>query len=109
MKIAVIGAGGLGAYFGGVLQRAGHPVSLLVTPRHVEPIRASGLRVTTDREDFTVHPAQVTISATDIGVVDVVVITVKMYQLDAVATELKALIGPNTIVGNYMVTAIILI
>lgn len=97
MKIAVVGAGGVGAFFGGCLQRAGHDVALLVTPRHVAPIRDRGLRVTSDDAEFTVHPA-VTTDAREIGPVDAVLVTVKTYQLDAAAGEIGPLVGPETIV-----------
>ena len=58
MKIGVIGAGGVGAYFAAVLARSGHEVHVVATPRHLEPIRARGIEVTKGdgSPSFTVHP-----------------------------------------------------
>lgn len=98
MKIAMVGAGGIGAYFGGCLLRAGYDVSFVVTDRHVQPIRDSGLRVTTDHEDFVVKPTVVTTSPRDIGLVDVVIVAVKTYQLAATTADISCLVGPNTVV-----------
>ncbi|MGO1315776.1 MAG: ketopantoate reductase family protein [Cellulomonadaceae bacterium] len=98
MRVAVVGAGGVGAYVGASLARAGHDVGLLVTARHVEPVREHGLQVTEDDGEFTARPRVVTTDAREIGPVDAVVVTVKTYQLDAVAAEIVPLLGADTLV-----------
>lgn len=98
MRVAVVGAGGVGAYVGACLARAGHDVGLLVTARHVEPVQEHGLRVTEDGGEFTARPSVVTTDARQIGPVDAVVVTVKTYQLDAVASEIAPLLGADTLV-----------
>jgi len=50
MKIAVMGAGAVGCYYGGMLARAGHDVMLIARPQHVEAVRRSGLRLQTDAQ-----------------------------------------------------------
>ena len=53
MKIAVMGAGAVGCYYGGMLGRAGHPVTLIGRPQHVEAIRRDGLLL--DTRTFKAH------------------------------------------------------
>ena len=54
MRIAVLGAGGVGGYYGGILARAGHAVALLARGAHLDALRARGLEVRTPEERFTV-------------------------------------------------------
>ena len=54
MRIAVLGAGGVSGYFGGLLARAGHPVSMLARGAHIDALRERGLEVRTPEETFTV-------------------------------------------------------
>ena len=51
MKIAVMGAGAVGCYFGGMLARAGHEVTLIARPAHVQAMRHHGLRMQTQTFD----------------------------------------------------------
>ena len=54
MRIAVMGAGSTGGYFGGMLARGGHEVSRIARGAHLEAIRSNGLNVVRDQEVFTV-------------------------------------------------------
>ena len=56
MRIAVVGAGGVGGYFGGKLCQAGNEVVFLTRGRALEVIGNKGLRVMSFMGDFTVHP-----------------------------------------------------
>lgn len=96
--ITIIGAGGLGAYYAAVLQRAGADVQLFVTPRHVAPIRESGIRVITDKDEFSVAPAAVTDQVDDLVPTPIVVGTVKTYQLEATFPATRAALTPGGIV-----------
>src|SRR5262245_11816091 len=97
MKIAVIGAGGVGGYFGGRLAMAGHDVSMTARGQHLAAIRAGRLRVRSIKGDFTA-----TVSATDdpaeIGPCDVVLFCVKSYDTEAAASQLSPLISADTAV-----------
>ncbi|MDR5762416.1 ketopantoate reductase family protein [Caballeronia sp. LZ035] len=55
MKVAVMGAGAVGCYYGGMLARAGHEVVLIARPHHVEAIEREGLRLDTQQFDERVH------------------------------------------------------
>lgn len=83
MKIAVLGPGGVGGYYGGELARSGQDVRLLARGRHLEALRERGLEVRTPDGDFTVHPVA-TGDAAEIGPVDLALVTVKSYSLDSV-------------------------
>jgi hypothetical protein len=56
MKIAVMGAGAIGGYFGGRLPQAGFDVSFIARGAHLAAIRENGLKVLSPTRDFTIHP-----------------------------------------------------
>ena len=98
MRIAVLGTGGIGGYFGGRLATAGHDVTFLARGAHLEAIREHGLVVTSVAGGFTVEPARVTDDAASIGEVDTVLLAVKTWQLAPLLESLPALVGPDTAV-----------
>ncbi len=98
MRIAIYGAGGVGGYYGGVLARAGHDVSLLARGAHLEAIRSSGLSVRSPGGDFVVRPAAATDDPAEIGAVDAVIVAVKSMHLAAVCGGIGPLLGPDTLV-----------
>lgn len=97
MKIAIIGAGAVGGYYGALLSRAGADVSFVARGAHRDAIRANGLRIIGVQGDFTVK-----VAAEDdpkrIGAVDVVIIAVKTYDNDTAFPLAKALMGEATTV-----------
>ena len=97
MRIAVMGAGSVGGYLGGMLSRGGHDVSLIVRGAHLEAIRANGLRVVRDHEEFTV-PCLATDAPSDVGPVDVALLTVKTYQNAVAVPSMAPMVGPETTV-----------
>lgn len=98
MKIAVFGIGGVGGYFGGRLVEAGHDVAFIARGRHLEAIRAHGLRVDSDRGDFIAKPRIATDDPAEVGVVDVVMLATKAWQVDDAAQQMKPLVGENTMI-----------
>jgi len=96
-SIAVYGAGGIGAYFGGRLARAGADVSLIARGDHLEALRSEGLRVESIHGDFEADlPA--TDDPADIGTVDYVLVCVKSFDTPAVADDIDPLVGEDTAV-----------
>ena len=95
MRIAIMGAGGVGGCLGGLLAKAGDDVSLICRGEHLEAIKANGLKLVRPDTEFVVE-----VDATDdpakIGPVDLVLFTVKTYQNRHVITALKPLMGPET-------------
>lgn len=97
MHFAVIGAGGLGGFFGGLLAAGGHEVSFVVRERTVRSLLTGGLTVSGGFSARVDHVAA-TDDARTLGHVDVVLVTVKADQLGDVAHRLPPLVGPGTIV-----------
>lgn len=99
MKIAVMGTGGVGGVFGARLAAAGNDVSFIARGKHLEAIKRDGLRVRSElRGDVTIHPAVATSEPSEIGTVDVVLFTVKLWDTESAAETIKPLIGPQTAV-----------
>jgi len=96
-SIAVYGAGGIGAYFGGRLAQAGADVSLIARGEHLEALRSEGLRVESIHGDFEADlPA--TDEPAEIGPVDYVLVCVKSFDTPEVAGNLDPLLGEDTAV-----------
>ena len=98
MRIAVMGSGGVGGYFGGRLAMADHDVWFIARGEHLRAIRQRGLQVQSLNGDFTVQPAQATDDPRTVGVVDIVIVAVKTWQLSEAARQMIPLVGPTTIV-----------
>jgi 2-dehydropantoate 2-reductase len=98
MRIAVVGAGSVGGYFGGRLAASGSDVAFLARGAHLAALRARGLFIDSPNGDL--HLANVT--ATDdpsaIGPVDLVFFTVKLYDTEEALRLLPPLLGPRTLV-----------
>ena len=97
MRIAVMGAGGVGGCLGGMLARGGHRVSLVARGAHLEAIRERGLRVARDAEEFDVW-CDASDNPADLGPADVVLLTVKTYQNAVAVPAMAPLVGPDTAV-----------
>lgn len=98
MKIAVIGAGGIGGYFGGRLAAAGHEVGFVARGAHLEALRRDGLTVRSVNGDFTVAPARATDEPRELGAAEVVMLAVKTWQLEQATALLAPLMGSGTAV-----------
>ncbi len=98
IKIAVLGAGGVGGYFGGRLAAAGHEVSFVARGEHLAALRRDGLAVESVAGDFSVSPVRATDDTAEVGEVDYVLLGVKTWQLEPAIASLKPLIGPETAV-----------
>jgi 2-dehydropantoate 2-reductase len=90
MKIAILGAGGVGGYFGGALARAGHEISMLARGAHLEALRERGLEVRTPEGPFNVAVTAAG-DPEEIGAVDLAVIAVKNYSLAEIAPAARVL------------------
>ena len=97
MRVAVFGAGGIGAYFGGRLALAGVEVHLIARGAHLEALRRHGLHVRSPKGDFDVTLAA-TDDPADIGPVDFVLLTVKSHDTGAAVARLSPLLHQDTAV-----------
>lgn len=98
MKIAVMGAGGVGGYFGARLAQSGTDVTFIARGAHGAAIREKGLRVFSPNGDVLVHPARAVSDPAMIGPVDVVMFCVKLWDVDSAAEACKPLVEPDTAV-----------
>lgn len=98
MRVAIMGAGGVGGYFGGRLAAAGHDVWFIARGEHLKEILRRGLRVKSIRGDFSVFPVQATADPAAVGPVQVAIVAVKGWQLPEAAEGMIPLVGPETAV-----------
>ena len=98
MKIAVMGAGGVGGYFGGLLARAGEDVTYIARGEHLRAIKERGLRVVSELSGEFVAGNAATDNPGDVGPVDLVLYTVKMYHNDDAIPLIAPLVGDGTVV-----------
>jgi 2-dehydropantoate 2-reductase len=98
MRIAVIGAGGVGGAFGAALAKAGADVTFVARGAHLAAMREHGLRVEGGRGDTHLTPTQATDNPADIGVVDLVLFCVKQWDVETAGAAIRPLVGPETAV-----------
>jgi 2-dehydropantoate 2-reductase len=96
MSIAVIGAGGTGGYFGGLLARAGEDVTFIARGANLEAIRARGLTVESRIAGAFTVPVRATDDPGEVGPVDLILFCVKTYDTDAAAEGARPLLRPGT-------------
>ena len=72
MRIAIFGTGGVGGYFGGRLAHAGEDVTFIARGEHLRAIKAGGLKIDSQLEDFVIFPAKATDDVTQVGETDLV-------------------------------------
>ena len=99
MRIAMMGAGGVGGYFGGRMAASGCDVSFIARGRHLEAIRANGLKIDSrDLGDAIIDPADATDAPADVGVVDYVIVGVKLWDTEEAGRAILPMVGPDTTV-----------
>ncbi|HVO67044.1 MAG TPA: 2-dehydropantoate 2-reductase [Syntrophales bacterium] len=98
MKIAIMGVGGVGGYYGGLLAQAGQDVTFIVRGAHLQAIRDKGLQIKSVLGDFSVSPAKATDKPSQIGMADFIIFATKTYQTDEAAKLIKPIVGKNTVV-----------
>lgn len=98
MRIAIIGAGGVGGYFGGLLARSGEDVTFIARGEHLRAMRRAGLRVESVNGSFHLADVQATDDPGSVGEVDLVIVATKTYDLDAAAATMAPLVGSKTII-----------
>ena len=97
MKIVVVGAGGVGGYFGGKLAHAGFNVIFIARGKHLEAIRQNGLHVKSVKGDFIVHPKS-TDRIDTIQNADLIILATKSWQVEKVARQIEPILNENTMV-----------
>ena len=98
MRIAVFGAGGVGGYFGGRLAQAGEDIVFIARGDHLKAMLTHGLRVDSVKGDFVVKPVQATSDPKQVGVVDLIILGVKTWQVNGAAQAMRPMVGPETVI-----------
>jgi 2-dehydropantoate 2-reductase len=95
MRYAIVGAGAIGAYVGASLARAGAEVVLIARGAQLRAFRVSGVRVLSDRGDFSASPA-CTDTCADVAPVDVVILALKAHQIAGMLDQIRHLLRDDT-------------
>lgn len=103
MRIAVIGAGGVGGYFGARLAAAGEDVAFIARGAHLAAMRRDGLRIDSALGDFTLKPVKAATDPAELGSepFDLVVIAVKLWSTEEAIATARKLAGPRTMVVSF--------
>jgi 2-dehydropantoate 2-reductase len=101
MKIAILGSGGVGGYFGARLAASGEDVTFVARGAHLEAMQKNGLKVLSALGDLHLSRVKVTSDSKSIGPVDVVMIAVKLWSTEEAAQSAKPLIGPDTVAVSF--------
>jgi 2-dehydropantoate 2-reductase len=98
MRIAVVGAGSVGAYFGGLLAAGGNDVVFLARGAHLAALQTRGLFIDSPNGDLHLANVSATDDPSAVGPVDLVFFTVKLYDTEEALRALPPLLGPHTLV-----------
>lgn len=99
MKVGVFGIGGVGGFVGGALARVHGETYFCARGENLETIRRGGLRVeSVQLGNFTAVPAEISERAADLGVMDVLVVACKGYELEASCAAMRPMVGARTLV-----------
>jgi len=98
MRIAVVGAGGIGCIYGASLAKAGADVTFITRGAHLAAMQANGLQIEGDRGATHVNPTRASDDPASVGVVDYVIFCVKLWDVESAGAAIKPLVGPQTAV-----------
>lgn len=98
MKITIIGPGGVGGFYAVRLKNSGHNLNVLARGNALKTIRSSGITLIGKNSTETAMPDLVTDNSEEIGISDLVVLTVKAWQVSDIIDKISPLIGPDTTV-----------
>jgi 2-dehydropantoate 2-reductase len=98
VRIAVVGAGGVGGYFGGRLAATGTDVTFIARGAHLDALHRDGLFIDSPKGDLHLSRVAATDDPSTVGPVDVVFFTVKLYDSESAGALLPPLVGPDTVV-----------
>jgi len=102
-KIVIVGLGGVGGYYGGLLAKryaddSSMEVYFVARGAHLKKVQENGLKVITETGLFVAKPTLATDNVSEIGIADYVILTTKSYDLDATVLQIKPCVGANTVI-----------
>lgn len=98
MRIAIVGAGGIGCIYGAALAKAGAEVIFIARGAHLAAMQANGLRIEGDRGETVLDKVQATDDPASVGVVDYAIFCVKLWDVESAGAAIQPLVGPQTAV-----------
>jgi 2-dehydropantoate 2-reductase len=98
MRIAIVGAGGIGCIYGASLAKAGADVTFIARGAHLAAMQANGLKIEGDRGEMHIQPAQATDDPASVGTVDYAIFCVKLWDVESAGAAIKPMVGPQTAV-----------
>jgi len=98
MNIVIYGTGGVGGYFGARLAQAGNKVTFIARGKHLVAIQKNGLQLKSPKGDYLVFPANATSNISEATNIDLILVCVKTWQLEAAAKEIKPVLNEKTMV-----------
>ncbi|MDP6874387.1 MAG: 2-dehydropantoate 2-reductase [Alphaproteobacteria bacterium] len=96
MKIAVMGTGAMGGYVGARLAEAGADVTFIARGPHLAAMRQDGLKVTSPEGDIHINPASATDDPAEVGPMDLILLGVKLFDVEKAVSDLRPMLGPDT-------------
>ena len=96
MKIAVMGTGGTGGYYGALLAKQGHDVTFIARGAHLQAIQKNGLQIKSVAGNFTISPAKATDDPSRIAAPDFILFCTKTYDTDEAIKKIRPIIGKET-------------
>ncbi|HUR88315.1 MAG TPA: 2-dehydropantoate 2-reductase N-terminal domain-containing protein, partial [Ramlibacter sp.] len=100
MRIAVMGSGGLGGYFGAKLAHGGADVRFIARGKHLDAMRSHGLRIE-GPEPLHIPRVHATDDCAEVGVADVVMLGVKLWDTQQAIEQIRPIVGPNTAIVSF--------
>lgn len=97
MRVSILGVGGVGGYYGGMLARSGHIIHLLARGENLSALREKGLEVRTPEESFRVQ-VEASDDVTQFGPIDWAIVSVKSYSLPEIAPSIKFLANRGALI-----------
>jgi 2-dehydropantoate 2-reductase len=101
MKVAIMGSGGIGAYTGGRLAAAGADVAFIARGAQLAAFRETGLTIRSPRGDAHLPRVSATSDPADVGIADIVIFSVKLWDTETAAEAMLPMVGPSTLVVTF--------
>ena len=98
MKVCIVGAGAIGGYMAVRIANAGHNVSVIARGPHLAAIKARGMKLIEENDEFVAENLTATEFVGELGPMDVVLLALKAHQIAPIVNDMSVLLGPNTVI-----------
>ena len=98
MKVCIVGAGAIGGYMAVRIANAGHDVSVIARGPHLSAIKARGMKLIEENDEFVAENLTATEFVGELGPMDVVLLALKAHQIAPIVNDMSVLLGPDTVI-----------